>query len=115
MLTYTDLLPPSKSETHGAFTWTPATDNATSPVAGTLTLTGKRSWCRYHVSESPADMPGRAFVLVKVDAGSDETQGHYNCFMGKHGEQICECRGWAYSGACKHLAAIASLIEAGKL
>jgi hypothetical protein len=118
--TFTDLLPPTRSEKHGAFTFTPATDNATSPVAGLLTLTGKRCHCRYRVEESPSDMPGRAFLLFKIDAGSDQGEERYACLVGPHNASRCECRGFASTSAtgrghCKHLAALTALIDAGKL
>src|SRR4051812_14722460 len=101
MQVYTELLPATKSEKHGALTWEPATDNATSPVAGVLTLPGKRNHCRYRVSEYPADMPGRAFLLAKIDPGTDRTEGRYACLIGASGAQLCECRGFAATGACK--------------
>lgn len=115
MSTFTDLLPKTKSEKFGAFTWESATDNAHSPVAGMLTITGKRCHCRYRVEESPADMPGRSFTLVKVDAGSDKSEGHYSCFVGTHGQRLCDCRGFAATGSCKHISSILSLIEAKQL
>jgi hypothetical protein len=115
MTSYTDLLLKTKSEQHGAFTWEPATDNEHSPVAGLLTITGKRCHCRYRVEEYPADMPGRAFVLVKVDAGSDKSEGHYSCFIGTHGNHICECKGFQRYGACKHCQTLQELISAGQI
>ena len=113
MTVYTELLPATKSEKHGALTWEPATDNAFSPGAGLLTITGKRSHCRYRVEEFPADH-GRGFMLFKVDAGSDASEERYSCLVARHGG-LCECRGFAATGRCKHLAALVTLVEAGKL
>jgi hypothetical protein len=114
MPTYTELLAPTKSEKHGALTWEPAADNALSPVAGVLTLTGKRCHCRYRVEEFPADH-GRGFMLFKIDAGTDKTEERYACLVGAHGARSCECRGFSATGACKHLAALVALVGAGKV
>jgi hypothetical protein len=114
MAQFIELLPRTKSESHGALTWEPATDNAASPVAGLLTLTGKRCHCRYRLSEFPADA-GRGFCLEKIDAGSDKTEEHYSVLIAPHGNHICECRGHLRYGACKHVAAVLALIENGQL
>ena len=115
MTTYTELLPAIKSEKHGALKWEPATDNAASPVAGVLTLTGKRNHCRYRVEEFPADMPGRAFMLFKFDAGTDRTEERYAVFCGADGSRMCECRGFAATRSCKHTASVAELIAAKRI
>lgn len=111
--TFTELLPPTTSEPHGALTWAPATDNDTSPVAGTLTLTGKRSHCRYRVEEFPCDQ-GRGFMLFKLDAGTDKSEERYACLVATHGTQ-CECRGFTATGRCKHTAAMTELVNAGQI
>ncbi len=115
MTVYTELLPPTKSEKHGALKWEPATDNATSPFAGVLTLTGRRDHCRYRVEEHPADEPGRAFVLWKLDAGTDRTEERYGCFVAKNNAHLCECRGFTATRHCKHLAGLTELVGAKKL
>lgn len=112
MTTYTELLPATKSEKHGALTWAAATDNATSHFAGVLTLTGKRSHCRYRVEEYPADEPGRAFLLFKLDAGTDRTEDRYACFVATDGANLCECRGFTATRSCKHTASLVELIAA---
>ena len=114
MQVYTELLEPTKSEKHGALTWEPATDNDFSPVSGVLTITGKRCHCRYRVEEFPADH-GRGFMLFKVDAGTDASEERYASLVGPHGANLCECRGFLATGKCKHVAAIVTLIDAGKL
>ncbi len=116
MTVYTDLLAPTKSEKHGAFNWTPASDaeSADSHFAGTLAIMGKRNFCRYRVEEFPADH-GRGFLLAKIDPGSDRTEGHYSCLIPAHGPGMCECRGWYATGACKHAAALTALVRAGQL
>ncbi len=118
MPVYTDLLPETKSETHGAFTWAPEGANATSHVAGVLTLTGKRSHCRYRVEEFPADM-GRGFMLFKLDAGSDKSEERYACFTptSRNVAAQCECKGFAFGRGkpCKHLAAVLGALGNGWL
>lgn len=111
---FTELLPPTKSEKHGAIAWTRNPDDALSHFAGVLTITGKRSHCRYRVEEFPADH-GRGFMLWKVDVGTDRTEERYACLVGTRGVRSCECKGAAASGRCKHLAALVTLIEAGQL
>jgi hypothetical protein len=118
--TFTELLPPTKSEPKGAaIDWTPAetNDNPKSlPPAGVLTIKSKRAYTSYVVCEFPADMPGRAFHLAKLTEGTDPTEERYSCFLASNGQdRLCECKGFAYAGHCKHLLAISTLLEAGKL
>src|SRR5688500_3050856 len=108
MCDFTELLAPTKSEKCGALTCHPASDNEVSPVAGVLTVTGKRCHCSYRVEEFPADF-GRGFVLRKLAAGSDKTEGHYSCLIGASAK-LCECKGFVSTGGCKHVAALVTLI-----
>ncbi len=112
-VSFTELLPATKSEKHGALTWEPAADSRASALAGVLTLTGKRNHCRYRVSEYAPDMPGRAFVLVKLDAGTDTTEERYSCLVAGNGGSLCVCRGFTATRGCKHIAGLAELIRAG--
>lgn len=114
MSQFTELLPATKSEQHGALLWEPSTDNEFSPVAGVLTLTGKRCHCRYTVQEFTADM-GRGFMLFKTGHGSDETEERYAVLAGPHGVTLCECKGFHFAGHCKHTEAVKTLIANGKL
>lgn len=111
---FNELLPVTKSEKCGALVWEPAADNAACPVAGVLTLTGKQCHCRYRVEEFPADH-GRGFLLFKIDAGSDTAEERYAVLVGPRCVTLCECRGYTATGGCKHLAALVTIIEAGKL
>ncbi len=115
MPVYTELLPPTKSERHGALIWEPAAENATSPFAGVLTITGTRAHCRYRVEEFPADEPGRAFLLFKLDEGTDRTEERYGCFVAKNGMHLCECRGFIATRNCKHLASLRELVRAQRI
>ena len=109
MPTYTELLPKTKSEKHGALVWEPAIDNATSTVAGVLTLTGMRSHCRYKVSEFPADMTGRAFMLEKLGTGAMPPRNGMRACSGRTGRGCATARGsrpralvntWSRSANC---------------
>ncbi|VTR97967.1 unnamed protein product [Gemmata massiliana] len=115
MPVYTELLPPTKSEKHGALTWEPAPDNAHSHFAGVLTITGKRDHCQYRVEEHPADEPGRAFVLFKLDAGTDRTEDRYGCFLANNHANLCECRGFVATRHCKHIASLTELTKAKRI
>ncbi len=109
---FTELLPETKSEKHGAISWESFTTDD-SPVAGVLTTTGKRYHCRYLVSESPASEPGRSFTLRKSAADGG---GFYSCFVAEQGGvNACDCRGFASTGGCRHLASLQLLIENGQL
>ncbi|QJX00298.1 hypothetical protein [Frigoriglobus tundricola] len=114
MAAFTELLNATRSEKKGAVIWDRAKNNATSHVAGTLTITGTRSHCRYRVEEFGCD-EGRGFMLFKLDAGSDATERQYGCFVGTNGQLQCECKGYHFTGHCRHLASLVTLIEAGQL
>lgn len=115
-MTFTELLTPTKSEPHGCITFVPATDNALSPVAGTLTITGTRCHCSYRVEEFPTGHAGRGYMLFKLNAGSDKTEERYAVLTTAHGLGVlCECRGFAAHGKCKHLSAVETLIRNGQL
>jgi hypothetical protein len=53
-------------------------------------------------------------VRFNIDTGSDKTEERYGCFVGPHGK-MRECRGFQSTAACKRLAALVALIEAGYL
>ncbi|MBP3957725.1 hypothetical protein J8F10_20940 [Gemmata sp. G18] len=111
---FTELLPVTKSEKHGALVWEPSTDNEFSPVAGVLTLTSKRCHCQYTIQEFTADH-GRGFMLFKMGAGSDTSAERYGVFCGRDGSKLCECKGFISTGRCKHADAVELLITNGKL
>ncbi len=107
MTAFTDLLPPTKSEPHGAITWQPQTAPG-SGLAGVLTVTGKRSHTRYLVSENKVDGGGRAFSLRKTVADGGAV---YSCFLRTDGGRECDCAGFFRHQHCRHTAALAVLIE----
>lgn len=98
MPSFSELLAPTKSEKHGALTFD----------GSVLTITGKRSHCRYAVSEFAAD-GGRGFRLAKLDAGSDATEAGYSVLV-CGGRSQCECKGFVSTGRCRHLAALEVLV-----
>jgi hypothetical protein len=106
---YHEVLPPSKSQKHRAYTWEPVA--ADTPLAGVLTLADSKSHTRYAVEEFPADR-GRGFCLRK-GAGA----GHYCCNLvaGAPAADACECRGFEAHGRCKHLDSLRDLVAAGHL
>lgn len=114
MSQFIELLPATKSEKNGAITWERNPDDAFDNFAGVLTITGKRSHCRYRVEEFPAD-GGRGFMLWKLDTGTDRSEERYGCLVGPRGVRVCECKGATATGKCKHLAALVTLIDAGQL
>ena len=115
-MTFTELLPATKSEPHGAITWAPATDNAMSSVAGLLTITGKRCHGSYRVTEFPTGWDGRGFYLEKAETGLECASEGYSVMIARNGQdKLCQCKGFTFAGHCKHLSALEALIENGQL
>lgn len=118
--TFTELLPPTKSNPKGAaFDWTPSESNGTAsglPPAGVLTIKQKRIYTSYVVCEFPTDWQGRGFHLSKLTEGSDKTEEAYDVFFAKDGpHRYCSCKGFSYTGGCKHVLSLASLLESKQL
>jgi hypothetical protein len=113
--THYDLTIPTKSEPKGSgVQWTPSA--ADGPSAGVLTIEGKRNRCSYVLCEFPADFAGRAFMLTKLDAGTDKAEERYSCFVARDGKnRLCECKGFHFAGHCRHLEALDALLANGWL
>jgi hypothetical protein len=110
--TFYECLPERKASKRSGINWVPADEG---PAAGTLAIFTDRSSCTYAVAEFPAD-EGRGFHLVKRTPGTDRNEEAYSCFLPQCGDRRdCECKGFAYAGHCKHLDALAALIENGWL
>lgn len=108
-------LPVTLSSKRSAIAWLPSGDDM-SPVAGLLTIQTDRVSVQYRVTEFPTDWQGRGFHLMKTDDGSDPAEDSYSVFAPKCGAgHICECKGFLFAGKCKHVAAVAALIENGWL
>lgn len=74
----------------------------------------------YHVEEIVNGMDGRAFLLHRtadaIDAGGLEADERYGVLISRNpGNDLCECRGHASRGYCKHVSALRGLIEAGHI
>jgi hypothetical protein len=112
--TFTELLPPTKSNPKGyALDWTPAGEGA---KAGLLVIKQKRIYVTYSVTEFDVDWQGRGFALTKLTEGSDPTEERYSCFLAKEGSHAyCDCKGFHYTSACKHVSALQTLIQAGQI
>lgn len=112
--TMTEVLPATASSKNNAVRWTPNADDAFSPVAGVLAIDTKRASVSYTVSEFPADMPGRAFLLRKAVTTGDELTDSYTVFCSARGPHAdsCDCPGHSYGRgrACKHTSAVRALI-----
>ncbi len=109
MMTYHELLQPTKTEKHGSLIWSPGSTDYTNR-SGTLTISGTRSFATYDVEECPADH-GRGFRLAKNAGGTDDSESSYFVFAGSDGVGHCDCKGFCRLGRCKHLQCIAILIR----
>jgi hypothetical protein len=114
MSTFSDLLPPTKSDPRGAgIEWTPKSTEG-GPPAGALVIKQRRGHTSYSVEEAASDEYGRSFVVAKLNAGGSVAEA-YVAQLGAHGSRRCDCLGYRHNGECKHLAALAALVEAGRL
>ena len=115
MPTYAELLPATKTDPKGAgLDWTPTPTTEGGPVAGVLAIKQKRGYTSYVVCEFPTDWPGRAFHFAKLTAGRDKTEERYDCFLAANGrDRRCDCKGFGFTGRCKHLAALDALVANG--
>ena len=77
---------------------------------GVLTIDVKRNACEYAVVEMKTPWRGRAFVLAKIDCGTDEDVTAYEVFCGSREETSCDCRGFTRWSGCKHVSAMKALI-----
>lgn len=114
MPTFTDLTQPTKSNPTGAgLDWTPT--GAEGPAAGVLTVTTRRGSCTYVVCSIYDKPDGRAFLLSKLDVGTDKRERSYIAFVGTpgRGRSRCSCRGFKYRRRCRHLDALVTLIGNG--
>lgn len=73
----------------------------------------------YRLEEIPAP-DGRAFLLHRSEQaiadGGPEAEDRYGVFICRHGQNdLCECRGFARFGYCKHTTAVRGLIQEGIL
>ena len=79
-----------------------------------------RSRDLYQVEEIPTGIDGRAFLLHRDPAAiaqdGPDADRCYGVFVHRNGQDhLCECKGFASHGRCKHVDALRGLIETGRL
>jgi hypothetical protein len=86
---------------------------------GLLRIAVGRDVFLYSLRRQPADF-GAAFVLAKmvmrqVDPGVWEpaVAERYSAILADDGRDLCECKGFAHAGRCKHLSALSKLRQLG--
>jgi hypothetical protein len=86
-----------------------------SPRGGIMVIATGKQPAGYKVTEFSTDWDGRAFHLTKIFGGTDRESEAYDVFVG-HNERhsLCGCKGFGYSGHCKHLTSLRLLVEAGE-
>ena len=110
MTTLYETLPERKSSKNSAIQWTPAEPGAA--VAGRLTIDTQRARVVFAVKEFDTPWEGRAFRLVKLTEGTDDSAESYSVFCGSGevaGDQ-CDCKGFTYKHTCKHVDACRSIL-----
>lgn len=65
----------------------------------------------YRLTELPVDF-GRGFELVKTGSDFGKT---YHVHLDRELGNSCTCPGGIYRGTCKHLTAVTTLVELGRL
>lgn len=116
MATYTELLPPRKTNKHSVCQFTPV-GGAFTPAAGALRIDTDRTSTTYTVVEFPTDWGGRAFRLAKVTTGTDPAAEAYSVFCSARGPEgdSCDCKGMTFAGTCKHADAVRACVGNGWL
>lgn len=93
--------------------WEPATGETA--LAGLLAVGTGRRRVVYAVQETPTDR-GRAFVLAKVEGGTDDEATGYVVQVTAGGQpRGCECRGWLRWNHCRHTREVGKLVATGAL
>ena len=84
-----------------------------------MVITQDGARCGYFLRELAVDF-GRGFELAKfdTDAGSDPTEHTYHVHLDAQAGDSCTCKGFIYhkhGKPCRHIAAVNTLIQLGKL
>ena len=106
-----EVLPATKSSSHNSLTWTP---NDEIPGEGVLVVDTVRSRTLYAVREFKTLWAGRAFKLDVIRGGTDPESERYDVLVARDGRgHLCDCKGFSYGRGkpCKHIAALAAVIE----
>jgi hypothetical protein len=106
---FTEVLPATQSSPHTAIRWTPDPD---ATGRGELVIHTARASTAYAVAEFGTPWEGRAFLLTRrePDAGGAAVSYNVFCHRGRQ-DNLCDCRGFARHGNCKHVSACFALIE----
>jgi hypothetical protein len=100
---FVEALPATKSSKHNGIRWEPSER----PGEGVLTVDTDRSRTVYHVREEQTAWEGRAFRLDIIRGGTDPESEHYHVFVANNPQdRSCDCKGFTYTGRCKHISAI---------
>lgn len=99
------------SQTLRGYKFTPADGVA----GGTLTYQSKREYSRYWMERIPADLAGHAFVFRKVVRPGEEQSVSETLLADRAENDLCDCRGFASTGHCKHLDVLRDLAAHGQL
>ena len=112
-LPFENLLPDTKSAKKRGYKFSPSAD----VCGGTLVYSAVRQYGRYWFQEVPADLAGRAFRFVKVvKTGEEDDGGCHECLVADQPQfDLCDCRGHASTGACRHLDMLRDLIANDQL
>lgn len=109
-------LPQTKTCRASHIEWQPVEDAEFPFVVGMLTINSVprikvKASVQYVVAEIASNYPGREFHLAKVTSGTDPDAESYSVFCSRSGTaDNCNCKGFVYSGGCKHAAACRELI-----
>jgi hypothetical protein len=111
-VTFTELLPATKSSRHNGINWTPSATGQ----GGLLTVHTAHKSVEYLVVEMEIQWDGRAFLFAKTDKGkgTDAESDSYTVYCGRNGQDFsCSCKGFIYGCGtlCKHLNAASALLE----
>lgn len=67
----------------------------------------------YFLAELPTQIGGRAFRVVKF--GSDVGTGYDVLIGARPADSTCDCKGHTYHGHCRHVEALATLTNLGRI
>lgn len=103
---FTEKLPDTRTSVNNRCRWLPG--------VGELLITTGRTTCRYLVTESKLNL-NRVFLLRKLDNGSDREKEEYEVNCNRVKQLTCNCKGYFYSGNCKHTAAVQVMLDSEQL
>ncbi len=113
---HTAELPQRGAKAAPVMTWAPCGPGF-APAVGVLAIETDRVACRYRVEEFTPGEPGRAFMLIKLDPGSDAEELEYAvlCAADPRRDLCSGCKGFLRYGFCKHHSAVRLILTKGWL